>query len=172
MTSPDSPLASPPASPTTATSNTKRLSVGDVAHLFLKLRPQAHGPSITSSSGPEPHTDAALRDDAGVRAKRLPLAHAETFVCAGAVDVPKLLRASRAALLERVGSLGANCLVDERWTCTIHPTSKSGSHGTYKVHITYEACAARTSRRDPGKPPALDKAKGVPGLMTILERQQ
>ncbi|TFK49111.1 hypothetical protein OE88DRAFT_1663498 [Heliocybe sulcata] len=166
VSSPDSPLSSPPTSP-------GLLRVADVASLFMKLRPASHKSSsnhIESSSGPEHITHPVLQGDPSVGAKKLPLIQEETFAVADAVDVPKLVRASRSALLEKAETLGANCLVDERWTCTVHPTRSSGNHTTYKAHVTYEASAARTSRRDPRTPPALEKARGVPGLMTILER--
>lgn len=38
------------------------------------------------------------------------------------------------------------------------------------LQVQYSANAARSDRRDPGRPVALDRSKGVPGLMTILKR--
>jgi hypothetical protein len=38
----------------------------------------------------------------------------DIFFCRDAVDVPKLLRGSRASLFERAENIGANVLVDER----------------------------------------------------------
>ncbi|KZT25752.1 hypothetical protein NEOLEDRAFT_1133287 [Neolentinus lepideus HHB14362 ss-1] len=168
ISSPDSPLSSPPTSPSSAL-----FKVVDVASLFLKLRPassKANSNHIDSSSGSEYMTHPTLQDDPTVGAKKLPLIQEETFIVVDAVDVRKLVRASRAALLDKAKTLGANCLVDERWSCTVHPTKSSGNHATYKVHVTYEASAARTSRRDPRTPPALENSRGVPGLMTILKR--
>jgi len=90
----------------------------------------------------------------------------EHFLCADAVDVTMLLRAVRAALLERVKICGADSLVDEGWTCKIRgPKNK-----VYRAHIEYTAHPAHTGRADPGRPVVPQKARGVSGLMTILER--
>ena len=41
---------------------------------------------------------------------------------------------------------------------------------TVFLQITYRANAARSDRRDPQRPVAIENAKDVPGLMTILNR--
>jgi hypothetical protein len=89
-------------------------------------------------------------------------------VCANAVDAAKLLRLSRDTLLERAQTLGANVLVDESWSCTIQsPKSRSDN---YRAQVHYTAAAARASKDDPRKPIALEQAKSVAGLMTIVSR--
>jgi len=93
----------------------------------------------------------------------------DRYRCKDAADVRKLLRASRSKVLERALALGGNVLVDEMWTCNVSGPRHGGS-GTFIVNINYTASAARSTRPDPSNPVALDQAKGVPGLMTILGR--
>lgn len=54
-----------------------------------------------------------------------PVQFAESFVCAGGVNVVPLLVATRTTLLNRIGPLGANTLTDEQyvWFCFVffHP---------------------------------------------------
>lgn len=74
-----------------------------------------------------------------------------------------------------------------RWSCTICGP-KHRNDGTFKVtvrvslypflkgadifsQVSYTATAARTKLADPGNPVAIERAKGVPGLMTILDRK-
>jgi hypothetical protein len=47
-------------------------------------------------------------------AKRVPVTKTELFVCKGAVDVVKLLRAVRASLFEKAQAVGANVLLEEQ----------------------------------------------------------
>ncbi|OCH86848.1 hypothetical protein OBBRIDRAFT_737225 [Obba rivulosa] len=123
---------------------------------------------IQSSSG-EPYTHLSLDAPGAVSERRVPLVQKDDFVCRDAVDVVRLLRLVRASLYEKAEALGANVLIDEQWTCTIHgPRDRSGA--TYRVHIEYSASAARSDKPDPQRPPLLEKAQGVPGLMTILSR--
>jgi len=95
----------------------------------------------------------------------------DQFVCASAVDVPKLLRACRSTLLDQARTIGANVLVEEQWCTSIIPP-KNRAVGPYKVQVQYSANAARSDKRDPGNPVALEQSKGVPGLMTILKRAE
>jgi len=95
----------------------------------------------------------------------------DQFICVGAVDLAKLLRACRATLYDSAESLGANVLVDEQWDVKIC-APKHRNDSTFKVNIRYSASAARSEKCDPHRPVALDQAKGIPGLMTILERIQ
>ncbi|KAI0036098.1 hypothetical protein K488DRAFT_17837, partial [Vararia minispora EC-137] len=118
------------------------------------------------SSGPDPLCHPSTSEAAGVNKAQEEITHTDHFACADAVDVPLLLRVSRATLLDRVRLCGADTLLDERWICRI----RGPKHGTYRVHIEYAAHPARTGCPDPGRPVALNKARGVPGLMTILER--
>jgi len=169
-------MASPPPSPlSTRFSSPARgsmpLKVADVANIFVKMRrgsPRHKQQHIQSSSG-EPYTHPSLAAPGAVSECKVPLVQKDLFVCRDAVDVVKLLRLARASLYEQAEALGANVLVAERWSCTIcGPRDRSGT--TYRVHIEYSASAARSDKPDPQRPPLLEKAQGVPGLMTILSR--
>ncbi|OSD01512.1 hypothetical protein PYCCODRAFT_1369239 [Trametes coccinea BRFM310] len=148
------------------------LSVSNVANLFVKMRrhrARAKAHHIESASGDAPQTHPGLDASGAASPERIPLERNETFVCRDGVDATKLLRAVRGALYEKAQTFGANVLVDERWTCTICGP-RHRSDGTFRVYIHYSANAARSDRRDPQRPVALDKARGVPGLMTIVNR--
>lgn len=74
-----------------------------------------------------------------------------------------------------------------RWACDIHEPKRGD--GNYRVHVSsvaplarpllisqrlkvrYTASAARSNKPDLRKPVALENAKGVPGLMTVVQRQ-
>jgi len=71
--------------------------------------------------------------------------------------------------METAELAGANVLIDEQWKCTICGP-KHRPNGTFKVQIHYTAKATRSDKPDPHKPVALDQVKGIPGLMTILSR--
>ncbi|KAI0356065.1 hypothetical protein OH77DRAFT_1424375 [Trametes cingulata] len=174
-------LSSPPPSPLLARASSSSsashhhhmpLSVSNVANLFVKMRrhrSKAKSHHIESSSGDAPQTHPALQAEGAVSAERIHLEQSETFVCRDGVDTAKLLRAVRGALYQKALTYGANVLVDEQWTCTICGP-RHRSDGSFKVYVHYSASAARSDRRDPQRPVALDKARGVPGLMTILSR--
>jgi len=93
------------------------------------------------------------------------------FVCAGGVNVTTLLRATRTSLLERVEPLGANVLLHEQWECSI-VKPKAAHKGPFKVWVYYSASAAKSPVADPRRPVNLDKAINVPGLMTIIKRNE
>ncbi|KAI0676444.1 hypothetical protein C8Q78DRAFT_962357 [Trametes maxima] len=146
------------------------LGVYQVANLFVKMRQhraKAKSHHIESSSGDEPQTHPTLQG--AVSIGRIPLEQHETFVCRDGVDATKLLRAVRGALLQKAETYGANVLVDEQWTCTICGP-RHRSDGSFRVYVHYSASGARSDRRDPGRPISLENARGVPGLMTILNR--
>ncbi|KAI0763080.1 hypothetical protein BD413DRAFT_484725 [Trametes elegans] len=132
-------------------------------------RAKAKSHHIESTSGDAPQTHPSLDGAGAVSTLKVPLEQVETFVCRDGVDTALLLRAVRGALLEKAQELGANVLVDEHWTCTICGP-RHRSDGTFRVYIHYTASAARSDRRDPQRPVALESARGVPGLMTILKR--
>ncbi|KAL5496002.1 hypothetical protein ACEPAH_3095 [Sanghuangporus vaninii] len=152
------------------------LTFPHVAKLFVKLRrmqKKAKAHHIDSNSGNIPITHPSLLSDIGepdITKKRARLEIQEDYVCADGIDVAKLLRASRAVLLERASPLHANVLIDELWTSSIYGP-KHRSDGSFRVRIRYAATAATSSsKRDPQQPVALDKISGVPGLMTITQR--
>lgn len=91
----------------------------------------------------------------------------DLYECSGGVNVILLLRQTRKALLEYVQGLGANALTDEQWQSTICGPKHGG---VYRVQIRYSAVPKCSRKPDPGRPVALDQAKGVPGLMSILKR--
>ncbi|KAM5534018.1 hypothetical protein V8D89_012341 [Ganoderma adspersum] len=122
-----------------------------------------------SASGPEPLTHPALRDEDAVSPRKVPLGEDTTFVCCDGVDVAKLLRAVRGSLHQKALEIGANVLVDEQWSCTICGP-RHRSDGTFRVYVHYAARGARSERGNPQRPVALENARDVPGLMTIVNR--
>ncbi|KAJ6595886.1 hypothetical protein DFH09DRAFT_905582 [Mycena vulgaris] len=123
---------------------------------------------IYSASGEDPQSHPAVLE-AVTSPNREPLHRTDTFLCQGAVNVLQLLRATRNTLMEDAEFLSANALVDEQWTCTI-TGPKHRPNGTFKVKISYTASATRSDGQDPHRPVAQEKAKGVPGLMTVIKR--
>ncbi|KAJ7269824.1 hypothetical protein C8J57DRAFT_1066117 [Mycena rebaudengoi] len=121
---------------------------------------------IDSSSGEAPQSHPGVLE-AAMSDQRKALNHKATFICSGAVNVGHLLRLSRKQLVEIAEEIGANALVDERWDCTICGP-KHRPNGTFKVDISYTASAVQCRIPDPHRPVALEKAKSVPGLMTIV----
>ncbi|KAJ6588972.1 hypothetical protein B0H19DRAFT_1102323 [Mycena capillaripes] len=165
--------ASPSKAPASAPdSPSKRpLGIANVANIFIKMRrasDQVKPWHIQSSSGEGPQSHPGVLE-AVTGTEREPLQQTDIFICDGAVNVAQLLRATRNALLDEAQVMGANALVDEQWNCTICGP-KHRPNGTFKVQISYTASATRSDRPDPHRPIALDKVKGVPGLMTILNR--
>ncbi|KAL1695674.1 hypothetical protein GGG16DRAFT_44942 [Schizophyllum commune] len=156
-----------------------RLGIANVANIFVRMKRVRAKAAITSGtstpcgtlckSGEQPLSHPGLVE-AMVTPRREPLDTRQTYVCSGGVNTPVLLRAARCKLLDDVRELGANALVDEKWSVDVHEP-KTKSHGTYKVHVTYHADAVRSNASDPGKPVALEKAKSIPGLMTIVRRE-
>ncbi|KAF8637921.1 hypothetical protein AX17_002542 [Amanita inopinata Kibby_2008] len=159
--------------------------------------PKCKIPQVESTSGGNPLSHPGLAENACLR--REPIEQTDTYMCAGGVNVTTLLRATRGDLLDTASYLGANALIDEQWKCSIFGP-KNRTKPTYKVqvssapqspppalvaarpfpitHITipsyaqinYKANATRSTQPDPLKPVALDQVQGVPGLMTILRR--
>ncbi|KAF8186966.1 hypothetical protein K438DRAFT_1907573 [Mycena galopus ATCC 62051] len=125
---------------------------------------------IESSSGEDPQSHPDVLEAVTSTTARAPLRHIDTFICTGAVNVAQLLRFTRNSLMEVAQFIGANALVDEKWDCTILRPKPGRTNGTFKVQISYTAFATLSDRADPNRPVALDKAKGVPGLMTVLKR--
>lgn len=109
-------ISTPPPSPITMP-----LTLPSMASVFVKLqraKDRSKSDSLDFSSG-EPQTHpSCLSGESAMPRSRDSLVHTDIFTCKGAVDVPKLLRASRASLLEKAEYLGANVLVDER--CVFH----------------------------------------------------
>ena len=119
-------LSSPPSSPSSPRlaqlSPTRHipLRLPDVANLIVKLRRHSHRAQdrarnypIQSSSG-EPKTHPTLSGDDKTSDRKVPLVEERRFLCKGGVDVKRLLRTMRAALLEEAQNIGAHVLVDEQ----------------------------------------------------------
>jgi len=163
MTQPEAQSApSPPRS--------KPLRLPDVVNLIVKMRRSSNKAKakefpIESSSG-ESKTHLVLCGEGVVSVRKVPLQEQRRrFFCRGGVDVKRLLRTMRATLLEEAQMIGATVLVDEQWTCYIHAPKRDG---IYKVDMCYIASAARSETADPQQPVALENARGVPGLMTVV----
>jgi len=138
----------------------------DVANIFVKMRrTQTRATSLKSTSG-EPRTHSGLQLTCE---RKVPLGEEERFVCRDGVDTVKLLRAVRSILYEKAEALGANALADEQWSCVISGPRRDNS---YRVVVRYTASATRSSVADPQKPVGLENARCVPGLMTILSRDE
>jgi len=168
----------PPSAPaiTHRTSSRTKLTFPGIANLFVGLKRAQSRASINaakagivhSDSGEAPITHAALETDGGVSPRQVPIEQEDVFVCAGGVDTVKLVRLVRETVLQSAVAIGANVLVNERWSCDIHEPKRGD--GNYRAHIRYTASAARSSKPDPRKPVALENAKSVPGLMTVVQR--
>ncbi|KAF8553318.1 hypothetical protein OG21DRAFT_1510347 [Imleria badia] len=145
------------------------LTVSTVANAFIKFKRARHD-ALDFASG-IPITHPSLCGEERMCNRRVPLEHGDRYVCTGAVDVTKLLRGSRASLLDKAVLLGANVLVEESWVCHIR-IPKNKQDGKFRVQIRYYASASRSSLPDPQKPVALEKVTNVPGLMTIVGREE
>nr|GAT42529.1 predicted protein [Mycena chlorophos] len=159
---------SPPPSPTKQ--RRPPLGIANVANIFVRMRRASESAKskswhIQSSSGSEPQSHPAVLE--GASEEREPVEHRDVFICADAVNVGQLLRATRNALMEDAESMGANALVDEHWEVTICGP-KHRRNGSFKVEVSYSGAATHSEQPDPHRPVALDKAKGVPGLMTCI----
>jgi len=158
LSSPPSPIRAP-------------LAISTVANALVKLRRNTSKTEFIDSTSGEPQTHPLLRGEGVTSKRKVPLVQSDLFFCRDAVDVPKLLRGSRASLLERAENIGANVLVDESWECSIR-VPRDRRHGSYKVQVRYNASASRSSLPDPQKPVALDRVQNVSGLMTIVVREE
>jgi hypothetical protein len=129
-----------------------------VTHLFTKLLHAADAfkvHRIVSFSGP-PQTHPSLAEEGVTCTGKVPMEQVDSFVCTGAVDVAKLLRASRMGLLEQALMLGGNVLVEEqyvvrfvrsrildaqmstfRWKCIIYCSPKFRHDNSFQVHVRF-----------------------------------
>lgn len=147
-----------------------RLGMAGVANLFIRVRrfensiesrqqqqhqqpqPQTKPGQIVVTSG-EPKTHPCVERVVTPDQPGLPVEFAESYVCAGGVNVVPLLVATRSALQERIEALGADTLTNEqcvslffpssipnpylfRWECII-TGPKPHPDGIYKVHVCH-----------------------------------
>jgi len=162
------------SSSATASANRKSLlGMAGVANLFVRVRKAENriesrqpkpGQTIFVSGEPQTHP-CVLRCLQPERLSR-PVDIVESYICSGGVNIVPLLVATRSTLLDRIGELGADTMTDEQWECTI----TSPKPGIYKVQVRYVACATQSPARTPLRPVAMERARGIPGLMTILKR--
>lgn len=101
----------PPSSPS------KRGSLSDVTNLFVKMRnmkERTKSHHIVSSSGDSPQTHASLQGDGVTSGEQVDMELNDIYSCQGAVDVSRLLRVSRAKLMQQAKYLNGNVLLDEQ----------------------------------------------------------
>ncbi|KIJ68745.1 hypothetical protein HYDPIDRAFT_106981 [Hydnomerulius pinastri MD-312] len=123
--------------------------------------------SIKSCSGPA-RTQYQLADSKPVKVGPR-VAHTEQFICRGGVDAGRLLDLSRKGLYSTAKEMGGNVLLEEQWDCSIrHPRLQKGDK--FKVTIHYSATVARSFWPDAQRPVEIEAAKGIKGLMTVLDR--
>lgn len=67
--------------------------------------------------------------------------------------------------------MGGNILLDEQWNCSIR-NPKLQRNYEFKVTIHYSATVARSFFPDAQRPVGIEAAKGIKGLMTILDRHE
>ena len=128
------------------------LGVPKVANLLVKMRQhrtKAKAHHIESSSGPEPLTHPALRDDGAVSPRKVPLEENATFVCRDGVDAAKLIRAVRGSLYQKALDVGANVLVDEQCVSYVAAGGWTRAHSRGSVG---------------GRVPSVDQGIGPTGL--------
>ncbi|KAG2363673.1 hypothetical protein BDR07DRAFT_1403567 [Suillus spraguei] len=147
------------------------LTVSTVTNALVKLKRNTSKTEFIDSTSGEPQTHPLLRGEGATSKRKVPLVQSDLFFCRDAVDVPKLLRGSRASLFERAESIGANVLIDESWECSIR-VPRDRRQGSFKVQVRYNASASRSSLPDPQKPVALDRVQNVSGLMTVVDREE
>ncbi|CAG7847427.1 SubName: Full=Uncharacterized protein {ECO:0000313/EMBL:CCA68187.1} [Serendipita indica DSM 11827] len=136
------------------------LDVWKFVHNIVRWRRRS--PVLTCASG-QPTTHPALAD---VEYEELGAFSIErVFVCRGGVNTVRLLQLTRRSLLEEGQMVGANALVNESWSCDVFRRSKD----VYEARIRYSASMAKAYKNSPSKPVAIKEAKGIPGMMTILE---
>jgi hypothetical protein len=122
---------------------------------------------IESSSGPA-RTHACLADLkptlVGPRVE-----HKDEFTCKGGVDAGRLVNLARKGLYSTAKEMGGNVLLEEKWDCEIrHPRYQRRDQ--FKVTIHYSATVARSYKPDAQKPVEIEAAKGIKGLMTVIDR--
>ncbi|KAG2045197.1 hypothetical protein BDR03DRAFT_938160 [Suillus americanus] len=122
---------------------------------------------VESSSGPA-RTHACLADlrptVVGPRVE-----HKDEFTCKGGVDAGRLVNLARKGLYSTAKEMGGNVLLEEKWDCEIrHPRYQRRDQ--FKVTIHYSATVARSCRPDAQRPVEIEAAKGIRGLMTVIDR--
>jgi hypothetical protein len=95
--------------------------------------------------------------------------HKDEFTCKGGVDAGRLVNLARKGLYSTAKEMGGNVLLEEKWDCEIrHPRYQRRDQ--FKVTIHYSATVARSYKPDAQKPVEIEAAKGIKGLMTVIDR--
>ncbi|OJA09094.1 hypothetical protein AZE42_02567 [Rhizopogon vesiculosus] len=112
--------------------------------------------------------------------------HKDEFICKGGVDAGRLLNLARKGLYSTATKMGGNVLLEEKWDCEIR-YPRSQCRDQFKVTVSapfrvnehqdrsllqihYSATVARSYRPDSQKPVEIQAAKGIKGLMTVIDR--
>ncbi|KAF5355947.1 hypothetical protein D9756_004261 [Leucocoprinus leucothites] len=151
-----------------------RQFMNSAAHHWLDAahRPiHVHKPLLQCDSSPDT-PPPYWENDPDLRIMRYgPRIHRnDLYYCKGGVNVAMLLRLTRECLLEFGRNSGANILVDEEWHCTI-TKSIVRYRESFRVQVVYSAVIAEAEGEDPRKVAKVEDAKGIEGLMTVLERR-
>ncbi|KAG2142489.1 hypothetical protein BD769DRAFT_1348533 [Suillus cothurnatus] len=139
-------------------------------HLGIQIHPvhKSHAletERIESSSGPA-RTHACLADLkptlVGPRVE-----HKDEFTCKGGVDAGRLVNLARKGLYSTAKEMGGNVLLEEKlaWLASLYQRRDQ-----FKVTIHYSATVARSYKPDAQKPVEIEAAKGIKGLMTVIDR--
>ncbi|KAF8521476.1 hypothetical protein JB92DRAFT_2890475 [Gautieria morchelliformis] len=130
---------------------------------------KANDHEVECSSGTELKTHPRIIDANPECRDSDVIMHRDVFVCLDGVDTRRLLLLTRRRVFEKVELLGGNAIIDERWSCKIckHETRRGI---VYRISITYQGTPARCSCPDPQRPVAIDEAKGIQGLMSVVSR--
>ncbi|TFK41402.1 hypothetical protein BDQ12DRAFT_711145 [Crucibulum laeve] len=149
-------------------------SLQDVGHSVLGSRQDVSSPRSSESgvkcaSGPA-RTHTHLTDADAVIATGPRVTRRETYLCKGAVNTARLLHLTRKEVYDIAKDHNANVLLNEEWSCDIkNPWYRSKDE--YKAIIQYSANIARSHREDAQKPVAIENARGIEGVMIVLERR-
>ncbi|KAG1871179.1 hypothetical protein C8R48DRAFT_596419 [Suillus tomentosus] len=139
-------------------------------HLGIQIHhgPQSHAletERVESSSGPA-RTHPCLADlkptIVGPRVE-----HKDEFTCKGGVDAGRLVNLARKGLYSTAKEMGGNVLLEEK---SAHPLSLYQRRDQFKVTIHYSATVARSCWPDAQRPVEIEAAKGIKGLMTVIDR--
>ncbi|KAH8829420.1 hypothetical protein DL96DRAFT_1554948 [Flagelloscypha sp. PMI_526] len=157
-------IASPPTSPAVPTTPiTPRHDKESTPQTPTKRR-------ISGASIPFPTSPTSSKRRSTIPLDDLLLEKHYVFICKDGVNSDSLLRCVRKELKDQAAALGANALVKEQWSCTISGP-KHRKDGSFRAIVHYSASPIRTTAADPGRPVCMEKAKGVPGLMTVIRRE-
>ncbi|KAH0838589.1 hypothetical protein J3R83DRAFT_6910 [Lanmaoa asiatica] len=123
--------------------------------------------SVKSCSGPACTHDTLAKTTPMKVGPRV--AHTEQFLCKGGVDARRLVNISRKGLYSIAKTMGGNVLLEEQWDCIIrHPRLQKRNE--FRVIVRYSATVARSTWPDAQRPVQIEAAKGIRGLMTVLDR--